>query len=261
MRLAAQEFKPDRASDAPKLDVVLIHGTGADGTLWEPQIKLLTADGHRCIVPELRGHGLTRDPEEPTSLDVHIADLLETLDEFHINYPVIAIGHSLGAIILVQLAKERPELIAEILAIGLPGKVPPLVTMLFNCFLCTPFEMIRGTIFQRSLPVRHRILVDTERHSLKQIVEHFSKINLVDKEHKLQCPVHLSVGRFDVVAPFFHAREIHRAIPDSTLRIFEFAGHSCMDDQREQFNDWLMEKVRLVSEPADKQDVRTQQLS
>lgn len=244
MRLSVREFRAESGAGEDKPDVVLIHGTGADGTLWEPQIALLTGEGHRCIVPELRGHGLTHEPEEPTSLEVHIEDLLETLDACGAKYPAIFVGHSLGAIILMQLAQHRPELFVQILAVGLPGKVPPVVTILFGWFLCTPFELLRGTFVQDRLPIRHRILIDTERHSLEQIVEHFRKINLVDKEHQIQCPVHLSVGRFDVVAPYIYSRKIHGVLPNSTFRIFEWAGHSCMDDQSQQFNEWILEKVR-----------------
>lgn len=256
VRLSVRQFDPVANSSNGKPDVVLIHGTGADGTLWSPQIDALTKDGHRCFVPELRGHGLTHEPQEPTSIDVHIVDLLETLEELNISYPAIWIGHSLGAIILMQLAKQQPELFVQIIGIGLPGKVPPVVTKIFSWFLCTPFEALRGTFWQKQLSIRHRILLDTERHSLEQIVEHFSKINLVDQEHNISCPVHLSVGRFDVVAPYFYSRKIHRTLPNSTFRIFEWAGHSCMDDRPGQFNDWLMEHVRSGAQLASGQAAR-----
>ncbi len=244
MRIAVRQFEADNSNGKTLPDVVLIHGTGADGTLWEPQVKLLTASGHRCFVPELRGHGLTHEPQEWTGIEVHVEDLLETLECCQIRYPAIWVGHSLGAIILLQMSQAHPELFVQILAVGLPGKVPPMITLIFRWFLCSPFELVRGTIFHKKLPLRHRILIDTERHSLQQIVEHFATINLVDKEHKIPCPVHLSVGRFDVVAPYFYAEKIHQLIPGSTLRIFEFAGHSCMDDQPDQFNEWLAEKIQ-----------------
>jgi pimeloyl-ACP methyl ester carboxylesterase len=251
VRLSVHEFKPEvPAADKP--EVVLIHGTGADGTLWGPQVDALVAEGYRCLVPELRGHGMTHEPEEATSINVHIEDLLETLAAHNVTYPAIWIGHSLGAIILLQMVKQRPELFVEILAIGLPGKVPSLIVSIFRRFLGTPFEKLRGTVWQKKLPIRHQILIDTERHSLEQIVENFATINLVDQEHSLPCPIHFSVGRFDVVAPYIYAEKIHRAIPNSTFKIFEFAGHSCMDDQPQQFNDWLIEKVRGASRSRQK---------
>lgn len=257
MRLSIRQFEPNSSEPRKKPDVVLIHGTGADGTLWGPQVEALTSEGHRCLVPELRGHGLTHEPEELTSIDVHIQDLLETLAPFNITYPAIWVGHSLGAIILMQLAKVRPELFIEILAVGLPGKVLPVVTSLFRRFLSTPFEKLRGTVIQQRLPIRHRILIDTERHSLEQIVENFATINLVDQEHKIKCPIHLSVGRFDFVAPYVYSEKIHQALPNSTFRIFEFAGHSCMDDQPVQFNEWLLEKVRSGSQLPHAKTLRT----
>ncbi len=226
-----------------KPDVVLIHGTGAEGGLWASQIDLLVKEGHRCLVPELRGHGQTPEPGEPTDIEVHINDVLETLDACDVKYPAIFVGHSLGAIISVVLAQSRPELFVKILAVSLPGKVLGLVSKAFSIIVSYPFEHLRGSILHRSLSKRHQILFSTDRHSLQQIVHHFKRLNLVEQRLNISCPVHFCVGRLDFVAPYFYVQRMHQALPNSDLRIFEWAGHCCMDDQTEQFNSWLKEKV------------------
>lgn len=228
---------------AEKADVVLIHGTGGDASLWEPQIALLVERGYRCLVPELRGHGGTEEPGEKTGLDVHTQDLMETLEKRSVRFPAIFVGHSLGAIISMVLAEQRPELFGQILCVSMPGRVPSPVATIFRFLVTWPFEAIRGTIFHHSLPKRERILIDTELHSLREIVDNFASLNFVEHPPRVDCPVHFSVGRLDVVAPWVHVRTMHRALPNSTFKLFEWAGHSCMDDQPEEFNRWFLEKM------------------
>jgi len=247
VRLEVQQFGEAEGSDQGKPDVVLIHGTGADHSIWKPQIDILSARGYRSFLPELRGHGLTDEPGELTDINVHIQDLLDTLEGCPVRFPAVFVGHSLGAIIAISLAQQQPQLFEQILAVSLPGRVPRLVSTLFSLVLCAPFEMLRGTLLHRSLPYRERLLIETERHSLEQIVEHFAEVNFVDHPPKLACPVHLAVGRFDVVAPYIYVERIQRSMPNSSLRIFEWAGHNCMDDQPGQFNRWFLEKLERHS--------------
>lgn len=241
MKLATYCFEPARSQG--KSDVVLIHGTGANASLWRPQIDALVELGHRCIVPELRGHGSSSEPAEPTDVNVHIADLLETLDANNVRYPSIFIGHSLGAIISLTLAERQPELFERILAVGLPGRILAPVTFIFKTFLRTAFIPVKSRNLHHKFSRRHRILVETELHSLQEIVGNFSSLNFVKNLPKISCPVHFSVGRLDVVAPWFYVRDMHRMLPGSTFKVFEWAGHSCMDDQPAQFHDWLLANI------------------
>jgi len=241
VRLAVKVYDPQVSSGKP--DVVLIHGTGADGNLWQPQIELLLKQGYRCIVPELRGHGGTDEPGEHTDIQTHIDDLLETLEQCQVKYPAIFIGHSLGAIISMNLAESRPELFEQVLAVSMPGRVLKFVSRAFKIIVSYPFEPLRGTFLHRSLSKRHQILFATHRHSLQQIVNNFAKLNFIEQGMKVTCPVHFCVGRLDFVAPYFYVRRMHQTMTNSSLHIFEWAGHCCMDDQPEQFNQWLLDKL------------------
>ena len=234
-----------------KPDVVLIHGTGADASLWQPQIDLLVEHGHRCIVPELRGHGGTHEPGESTPLDLHIEDILETLAATGIRYPALWVGHSLGAILSMVLAEDRPELFTQVVAVSMPGRVPKPVSVIFRFLTTWPFAAVKGSFVHRRLPKREKILIDTELFSLQQIVHNFATVNFVERTPNVTCPVHFSVGRLDVVAPWVHVRTMHQNLPHSTFRVFDWAGHCCMDDQPEQFQEWFRDKI--LSDPAVRQ--------
>ena len=242
MLLSVRKAVP-ATTDPEKLDVVIIHGTGASSELFVKQMELLASQGYRVYMPDLRGHGETHEPGEHTDIDVHVSDLLETLTHSEVRFPAIFIGHSLGAIISIMMAERQPELFERILAVSMPGRVPKLITTIFGWVFQLPLEKLRGSMIHRSLPKRTQVMLNTERHSLQQIVNHFGSVDFVRSTPSVKVPVHFSVGRMDVVAPYNHVETMHRQLPGSTLRIFEWSGHCCMEDQPAMFNQWLLETV------------------
>ncbi|MBA4076364.1 MAG: hypothetical protein C0508_15075, partial [Cyanobacteria bacterium PR.023] len=142
MLLSLQKFEPVQSVDNLP-DLIFIHGTGSAGEMWQAQVRFFTNRGYRCFVVDLRGHGLSSEPQEHTDLDVHISDVLETLENSDIKFPAAFVGHSLGAIISVTLAEQRPELFAAVLAAGLPGRVLKPVSFIFKLFMLYLYDYIK----------------------------------------------------------------------------------------------------------------------
>ncbi len=241
MKLAIKEF----GTGGSKGDVILIHGTGAKAEMWNPQIEMLVKDGWHCIVPDLRGHGESAEPEEKTDLKTHMQDLFETFDDLEIKWPAVWIGHSLGSILSLEVASVQPQLVSKILAVSFPGKVPAVVANAFKVFLNLPYQSLRNTAIHRNLGWRERVLLDTNSYSLGQVVENFHSLDYINNIPKVDCPVHFAVGRFDPVAPSMHVESIHKAMPGSSLQIIEWAGHNPMDSQPIAFNKWFRKTMEL----------------
>lgn len=241
MRLVTRIFGEEHTGK----DVVLIHGTGARAEMWQRQIDGLVARGYRCIVPDLRGHGETHEPEEEADIQAHLNDMLETLDDLKVSYPVVFAGHSLGAIIALELAEKKPHMVAKVLAVGMPGRVPMLTTEAFRWFLGWPYKSLRETQLHRTLGWRPRVLVETNRYALEQIMINFASINYCDNMPKIDCPVHFVVGRLDPIAPYVYVHKMHQAIPKSSMQIIEWAGHNCMDSQPKAFDTWFFAKIEV----------------
>ncbi len=239
MKLFTREYGKGNS----KGDVVLIHGTGARAEMWKPQIDLLVEDGWHCLVPDLRGHGESHEPGERTDLEIHLNDLRETLEQFDIKFPAIFIGHSLGSIISIALAETRPELVSKILAVSLPVRVPQITSSAFRIFLAYPYRAIRETGIHRNFAWRERVLLETNHHSLQQIMENFSSLDYLKNIPQIKCPVHFAVGRLDPVAPCSYIEILQKKVPNSTLKIIEWAGHNCMDSQPKVFNEWFLDKI------------------
>lgn len=239
MKLHVRTFVSDFKETKSHPDVVLIHGTGSNGEMWSKQLEFLHRRGHRAYALDLRGHGLSEEPLDTTDLEVHMADVLETLQTLDLHYPIVLIGHSLGSILSITIAERHPDMVQRVFAASLPGRVLKPMSLAFRWLLKGPFPKLQTLDFKDKLAWRERTLLETKIHTLEQIVENFEDVNFVDRKINVSCPVHLSVGRFDPVAPCVYVEHIHKALPTSTLKIYEWSGHNFMDLQYESFNQWL----------------------
>jgi pimeloyl-ACP methyl ester carboxylesterase len=86
---------------------VLIHGAWHGGWCWERVAPLLVAEGHRVLAPDLPGMGADRRKHGSDPLGDwtdFVAELATSADE-----PVILVGHSLGGVVISQVAERVPE--------------------------------------------------------------------------------------------------------------------------------------------------------
>lgn len=240
MRLAVKTFESQLKNRAPQ-DIILLHGTGARAEMWSRQIKVLQQAGYRCIVPDLRGHGETKEPFTAATLNAHIEDVMETLAQLDVQFPAPFVGHSLGAIISMTIAERDTSLVNQVFAVSMPGRVPQLTRSAFKFFLGWPYRSLKDTPIHRSLGWRERVLLDTNHYTLNEIVRNFETIDYARQVPQVtHCAVHFAVGRFDPIALWTHVEAMHKTLSNSTFHVFEFAAHNCMDTHPGQFNAWLL---------------------
>ena len=226
-------------------DVVLIHGTGSNSDMWRSQVSPLVEKGRRCLLVDLRGHGASIEPKESTDLEVHVNDVLETLDSFGVSDSSVFLGHSLGSIISMTIASRHKEKVDQLLLAALPCRVFPGVATAFKLFLAGPYKAVRNSRFQERLPWRERTLMSTDPHTLDQIVQNFNGVDFISNPLSVDCPVHFASGRFDPVAPCHYVERLHRTMPGSTLKVWEMGGHNFMDYNATSFNEWILKSLSL----------------
>jgi len=175
---------------------------------------------------------------------VHIKDVMQTLEASDIKFPAAFIGHSLGAIISVTLAQQRPDLFAAILAAGLPGRVLKPISYVFKLFMQHLYDRIKSRNLHKNWGWRPRTLIDTNRHALEQILLNFESVDFVEQLPQVACTLHMAAGRFDPVAPCHFAEQIHKRVPNSTLKVFTLAGHNFMDTYPASFNQWILDGLK-----------------
>jgi pimeloyl-ACP methyl ester carboxylesterase len=86
---------------------VLVHGAWHGSWCWEKVVPLLQQAGHQVETLDLPGHGRDRTPIREITLATYTKRVCETLDAQ--AEPVILVGHSMGGIVITQVAEERPE--------------------------------------------------------------------------------------------------------------------------------------------------------
>ena len=95
----------------PAPAVVLVHGFTA--SLEEFALQRETLRGRaRTVLYDCRGHGRSRRPGRVrhASIDQLGRDLGRVLDEVVPDGPVVLLGHSMGGMTIMSLARQRPEL-------------------------------------------------------------------------------------------------------------------------------------------------------
>lgn len=223
-----------------KSDIVFLHGTGSNSTMWKNQVSFFSQIGYACTVVDLRGHGQSHEPYEKTDLEVHKQDIVQTLQNNNVHLPAYFVGHSLGSIISLSLAETNAEMVKSVFAACLPGRVLTPVSKAFEIFINGPIQALKESDFKRFLGWREQTLVEMPPFTLKEIVTHFGKLDLLSKTPRVNCPVHLACGRFDPIALYWHSNHFHKKIPGSTLKTFEWGGHNFMDTRSESFNNWIL---------------------
>lgn len=92
--------------------VLLLHGVGLRAEAWGRQIDTLSAR-YRVTALDLPGHGESALPARPLALRDYSAAILATLQE-----PTVIIGHSMGGMIALDIACDRPDLVRGVVALN-----------------------------------------------------------------------------------------------------------------------------------------------
>jgi non-heme chloroperoxidase len=106
VRLVYDEYGPRDAEET----VVLLHGGAQTRRAWAEVGERLAGLGWRAICPDLRGHG---ESSWSASGDYSVAAVRADAIRLarHVGAPVHLVGASLGGLVSILLAADRPELV------------------------------------------------------------------------------------------------------------------------------------------------------
>ena len=104
--------------------VILLHGYGETGDMWEPLAVKLAAD-HTVIVPDLRGMGLSPKPAGGYDKKTQGEDIAGVMDQLKVEHADL-VTHDIGNMVGYALAAEYPARITRFVIIDapLPGVGP-----------------------------------------------------------------------------------------------------------------------------------------
>ncbi|QGN35117.1 alpha/beta fold hydrolase [Microlunatus sp. Gsoil 973] len=108
LHVEVDEPEPDLV-DRPEVTLVFIHGYALSLDCWHFQRRALQGK-YRMIFYDHRSHGRSgRSASNLCRISQLAADLAQVLQEVAGPGPVILIGHSMGGMTIMELARQRPE--------------------------------------------------------------------------------------------------------------------------------------------------------
>lgn len=229
-------------------DLLLLHGTGASTHSFRELAPLLAAR-HRVIVPDLPGHARTATPSARHMTVDGMARVMAALVGALGAEPVLAVGHSAGAAVLVRMALDRRAAFAGI--VGLNAALVPLGGLLK---VLSPMAKVLA-----SAPGVPRLVsgLAQDTRAVQRLVDSTGSTldaegarlyaNLVrDRAHvagalammaawdldrtwaqspSLAIPLLLVVGSNDRTVPPAQSRAIARQVPGTSVEVIDGLGH------------------------------------
>ncbi|HET8987541.1 MAG TPA: alpha/beta hydrolase [Humibacillus sp.] len=169
--------------DGPLL--LLVHGLGGSLLNWAAIAPTL-AETCRVMAIDLVGFGRTQPLGRSPRIEDN-RDLLARFVDEVIGHPVILVGNSMGGLLSMLLADERPDLVSGLVLVdpavpvGPTARPDPLVTLMFGAYavpaVARVFMSRRRSLFSaeaQAMAVLRLCCVDTKRvpkHVLQQHLE------------------------------------------------------------------------------------------
>jgi len=221
--------------------ILLTHGYGASGAMWEPNLAAL-ADGRLAITWDMRGHGSSDAPDEESLYghDLCVEDMAALLDAAGAREAVLS-GMSLGGYLSLRFRLRSPERVRALILVDTgPGFRNAAARERWN-------EWARGRADELDAQGESALPKGREQRHARHIhgargIAHAARRMLVQDDStvfqtlgEIDVPTLIVVGSEDT--QFLAAAEVmEQRIPGARRIVLEGAGHAANMDAPDQFN-------------------------
>ncbi|WP_371365632.1 alpha/beta fold hydrolase [Pseudomonas sp. QL9] len=235
--------------------VLFIHGSGP-GASGHSNFNLnypeFAAAGHRALVPDLPGYGLSDKPETDYTLDFFVEAMFGLLDSLDIQRCTL-VGNSLGGAIAIKMALDQPQRIARLVLMapgGLMEKEQYYLQMEGIQRMGAAFangelndaegmrRLLSLQLFDASQisdeTVNERVAVVKEQP--RYVLTRMQVPNLAARLSELSCPILGFWGMNDKFCPASGAQTLMQACRNIRFILLSECGHWVMVEHREVFN-------------------------
>lgn len=258
---------------APTL--ILTHGWGPDSTVWYYAKKQLS-DQFRVVVWDLPGLGKSKKPQNKDySLEKYARDLEAVLAL--VEKPVLLLGHSMGAMILLTFCRLFPEQLEQkvaglilvdgtytnpvktttlnklLQAIQKPLLQPLLYLVIFlspllwliswlsylngSTLLTTELSGFTGTETRGQLNFSSLIGIKASPGILARGVLAMFKFDETATLKDISVPTLVVVGKSDIATRPFASQRMSTEIPQAELSVLSPGGHMALMERNQQFSE------------------------
>lgn len=237
--------------------LLLVHGLGGSLRLWTESAALLSPTC-RVVTPDLRGHGDSEKPAAPYSIRLFADDLAAMCKAMGIER-CIAVGSSVSAAVVIQLAADHPGLVQGVVsvggfpALGQAGK--DRMTQRAAAAESQGMEAVVDGVLSGALgasthaagPGRvaelRALLLRNDPTAYAAATRATVAADVIAAMERIKCPVLLVFGTEEKVAPLPAQIALKKGIPHALIRAIPAAGHLPFLEQPAAFTAALMEFV------------------
>ena len=238
--------------------LLLIHGFPLSSSMWNEQVDRL-GDLARVIAVDLRGHGNSSAVPGTTDVGVLAEDCADLIAHLGVAAPVVVCGHSMGGYVALELYRRHPEQVGALILVSTRADADsPEARAKRDATLAEVREKGTAKLVEAMLPKLLAPQTQTQRPELVDTVRAWMNAASVegvvgaleamrDRPDStatlgaLAVPVLVVHGTDDELIPPSEGEATHRAIAGSTLALIEGAGHLPNLEQRDAFDQAVIE--------------------
>lgn len=233
------------------LPVLLIHGSGADHTLWGHQVGALRHQ-HAVAALDLNGHG--KSPRRAgDGLRTYTEDVLAVIDE--LGEPAVVVGHSLGGAVALTVALESPHVLRGLGLVGTGARlrVHPEILSRVDRDITDAVDFITDWAFSQRPAAEMRgkartRMLQNGRETLKRDFRTCDAFDMMDRLSEIRLRTLVLTGQADQLTPVKYAEYLRNHMPNAYLEVVEGAGHLVMLERPEAVNDAIRGLCRQVGQ-------------
>ena len=240
------EVAYERVGEGPLL--VLVHGAGVDGRMWQPQLAAL-ADEFTVVAWDEPGAGRSGDVPVGFGLADYAHCLAAIIDALALG-PAHVAGLSWGGTVVQELYRHHPERVATLILAGgyagwkgsLPAeevkaRVEGVRTMLAAGGRYDPPGLLGGEPRAGVAELLEEMTAAARPASLSAQLSVMAETDQRDLLPRIAVPTLLIWGDSDTRSPLGVARQFQDAIPHAELVVIPGAGHVSNLEQPGAFNE------------------------
>jgi len=210
------EDKPKSGSEKTpiyKKTIVLCHGLAASALQFAEDARFFARQGFRVIVPDLRGHGMSKIADgvkfsrEDFTIEVMADDLIAILDKEQIK-TTHWVGNSLGGLLALSILGSNPGRIDDLVVFGtsftmdLPAVIVPVIKFLGNLIGRKNHDRQVARITSPSAKARaiiYNMAQTSNRDGVFLIAKNLTSYDLVDNAVNSSSAIMMLRGQNDVM--------------------------------------------------------------
>ena len=239
----------------PSLDpIVFVHGGGLDHSVWLLQSRYFAHHGRAVLAVDLPAHGKSEGDPLPSIPDM--ADWTIRLMDAAQARSATLVGHSMGALVVLEAAARHPDRVDRIatIALSVPMPVSDALLSAAKADRHDAFDMVnvwghgsRAHIGGNQTPGMWMIGAGVRLLERSPPGVLYSDLNACNEyRHGLEsaatirCPVQVILGREDRMSPLKAAQPFLETLDDPRVTILDDCGHMIMAERPGEVLDLLI---------------------